>query len=174
VHGTEISDQTAEQGTAASAPAVAQPAHVDIAAVDAPTAEPAPTAQAAARPPEPQKAAEPVLVALQITTSPRDAQLLLDGAPVPNPFDARLPKGGSHHVQAAAPGYEGSGLTIELTRERRVALTLEPQRATASGVTTQAADPAPKRRTAPRRARAPKPPAEEPKKGAGFVAESPY
>lgn len=155
-----------------AAPTEAPPAE---AAAIIPAAEPV-AAEAPAALPETNTEPEPIMLALQISTSPREAQLLLDGAPVPNPFDARLPKGGSYRVDAAAPGYTSSNLTIELTRDRRVALKLKPERVAAPEAAPKpAAAPAPTRKAEPRRAaRAARRAATAPKKGAGFVADSPY
>jgi hypothetical protein len=122
-------------------------------------AEPAP----AAEPPAPVAEPEPVLVALQISTRPANASLTLDGAPIANPYDAKHPQGGSHVVEASAPGYQARNLKIDLTKERSVALELEREPA----AQRPKAAPKPNKRPRPR-------PAKPAKKGAPFVEESPY
>lgn len=149
-----------------AAPATAQvPAAPVEAAPSAavPAAEDAPPA--AAPPAEP----EPVQVALQITTQPSNARLTLDGSPIANPYDAMHPQGGSHVVEATAPGYQARNLRIELTKKRSVALELQRDRAPA-----KAPEPAkvrkPAKRPRPQRATNPSPA----KKSGAFVEESPY
>ena len=80
---------------------------------------------------------------LQITTRPASATLTLDGSPIDNPYDAMHPQGGSHIVEATAPGYRSQNLTIDLKQKRSVALELEKA-------------PEPKRAAAPRPKRQPR------------------
>jgi hypothetical protein len=162
-------------------PATAEPATAEPAAVlGAPSApsEPVAAGPSAATSPEPDAVTprakpEPVLVALRITTSPREAKLVLDGTSVPNPYDALLPKGESYELEASAPGYHGRTLTIDLERERRVALELQRERKAAPAVESSEAPRAAPAKPARKRNRTPRAPA-EPKKGAAFVEESPY
>jgi hypothetical protein len=151
--------------------AAAEPPPLEAAPVDPAAAAPDPAAIAAAAEPAPAPAepapaepapTEPLLVALQISTRPASATLTLDGAPIANPYDGRHPKGGSHVVEASAPGYQARNLKIDLTKQRSVALELQRE-------------PAAPRPKAAKPNRRPKPrPAKAPKKGAPFVEESPY
>jgi hypothetical protein len=109
------------------------------------------------------KPAEPVRVALQITTQPSNARLTLDGSPISNPYDALHPQGGSHIVEASAPGYQARNLKVELSKKRSVALEL--QREPTAAPQTRATKP---KRPRPPRAKAPA------RKGATFIEESPY
>jgi hypothetical protein len=158
----------------AAAPALPEPTphSPELAAAAAP-AIPAPTPVATPEPTPPpvEPEPEPMLVALRITTSPREAKLVLDGAAVPNPYDAMLPKGERYELEASAPGYQGRTLTIDLERERRVALELERERRAAPR-----AEPAPAKAVAPPKRKRSRPARAtvEPKKGAAFVEESPY
>lgn len=156
---------SAEPEAAAPATATAEPT-APAEPVAAPVeAAPAPAAQPEAAPAQP----EAVLVALQITTQPANARLTLDGAPIANPYDALHPQGGSHVVEATAPGYQARNLKIELTKKRSVALELERERAPEPPRATK-----PTRRPRPQRAAKPAPKAAPAKKGAAFVEESPY
>jgi hypothetical protein len=148
---------------AAAPQAPVTPAPEAIAAAPVPT--PSTPAEAAPVPaPEPTPAQpEAVLVALQITTQPSNAQLTLDGSPISNPYDAMHPQGGSHVVEASAPGYQARNLKIELTKKRSVALELQRERAAAP--LPRASKP---KRPRPPRAKVP------PKKSATFIEESPY
>jgi hypothetical protein len=134
-------------------PAPEAVAATPVEAAPAPAVEPPPTQP------------EPLLVALQITTQPANAQLTLDGSPISNPYDAMHPQGGSHVVAASAPGYQARNLKVELTKKRSVALELQREPALE----------APKRVTKPAKRRPPRANKPAPaKKGATFVEESPY
>jgi hypothetical protein len=127
-------------------------------------------------------AEQPTLVHIRVATDPQDAELSLDGARVPNPFETGMPKSGKHRLLARAPGYHSDDLSINFDRDQQVTLRLDrartpkPSRAAISPppavVSTRAHRPAP-----PARQAAP-PPAPTTRtsstKGAGFVTESPY
>jgi len=177
------SDGPAVDNPLAAAPLQAAPKSVDKAperaAPEPRAAAPAepiaiPEAAAPAEPiaaPEAVAEPEPVLVALQITTRPASAQLVLDGSPVGNPYDAMHPQGGSHVVEATAPGYRAQNLTIELSRQRSVALELEKAPAQAAAPP----EPAARKPARAKRPRAPRPSkAAAPKKDVAFSSESPY
>lgn len=159
-------------------PPVAPPAAEPAEPAEPPAEALEATAPASATEPEVTAAAEPepVLVALQITTRPAGAQLLLDGAPVANPYDALHPKGGSHVVEASAPGYRAQNVTIELTKQQSVALELERAPAAADKAADDKAAPAPAKAAEPPRAKRPRParPSKAEPKGAAFTTESPY
>jgi len=158
-----VATPTVAAAEPAAEPAAAAPEAVPAIATPEPTPASAPEAAPAAPAPA------PALVALQITTRPQGAQLILDGAPVANPYDAMLPQGGRHVVEATAPGYRAQNLTIELTRKRSVALELEKAPAEKKESAAKTAPAKPKR---PRTARPAK--AASSKKGAAFASESPY
>ena len=184
------SDGPAVDDPLAAAPSQAAPKSANTALEPAvpeppPAQAAAPTEPIAAAPAEPIAAPalaaepEPLLVALQITTRPVGAQLVLDGSPVDNPYDAMHPQGGSHVVEATAPGYRTQNLTIELSRKRSVALELEKAPAEAAAPDEPAArkprEPSAKKPARAKRPRAPRPSkAPAPKKDIAFSSESPY
>jgi hypothetical protein len=154
-------------------PVTPPPTEAPAAAAPTPAVAPVPVPVPDAAPPPPA----PATVRVRVTTSPAVALLTLDGAPIANPFDAELPRGGKHKLEARAVGHRGLLKTVLFDRDQQLTLELRPE---------VARRPAP----APRRARAtaePRPSAPPPApvltiekqpakktKGAGFVADSPY
>jgi hypothetical protein len=114
----------------------------------------------------PAPAPAPRTVRLRIATNPEDAELLLDGEAVGNPYDADVPKGGKHRLRATAPGHRSRELTVAFDRDRSVALRLDK---VAAPKPKAAAKPRP---TTPRATSVSSTPSSS--KGAGFVTESPY
>jgi hypothetical protein len=174
-----------EQPRAAEAPLAAA-----VAAPSAPPPQPVdvPPAIAAAPPAQPvaaeqKRAEQPTLVRIHITTSPLDAELTLDGAPVPNPFETSMPKGGKHRVVARADGYHSREVLLKFDRDQETALQLDKRQAPPAArpkpaPVAAAARPHPiaiPLRPTPAPVRRPPPTtAPAPTKGAGFVTESPY
>jgi hypothetical protein len=182
--------------TAASAPAAPSaapepPAPSQAAATPALPAQPEPAAapQPAApattvATPQPAPAAavpaklEPAPLRLRVTTEPRRATLLLDGAPAANPLDLRLPPG-THTLEARAEGHEAATRSVALDRDERISLALArsaPPPPPPRVVVTRA-EPRPIAKPAHRMsaaATAPRSPKPKTGKGAGFVADSPY
>lgn len=151
---------SAPEPSAAPAPAVAEPPPSAAAPVE-PAAAPAtdPVAEAPA----------PSVARLSVATEPPDAKLLLDGEPVANPFDGELALGSDHTLEAKAEGYATEQRSLRLAADARVTMTLaaEPPPPPAPKAVTPA-----KRKPVARPATKPK--AAKPKRGAGFVADSPY
>ncbi len=189
--------QPAPAATPQAPPPTQNPAAPAPQATTAPSAPPQPVAVAEVKAPEPTPSspapaaalarnapAPPKTVRLRVATEPRQATLLLNGAAVTNPFDARLPLAGTYQLEARAPGHEPAQRTISLAREERISLVLT--RVLARAVTH--APPTPTRPTIARaearirpvahRAPPPTARASRPKpaksQGAGFVADSPY
>jgi hypothetical protein len=62
-------------------------------------------------------------VRVRIETNPADADLLIDGLPVANPYDADLPVSNSVHViQARAPGFRTYLLDVVLQFPQRITI----------------------------------------------------
>ncbi len=159
------------------APAAAPPA--------APSAAPQPQELGAtpeAKPPVPEPSApEPAapapaaapptpLVHLRVSASPSDAELLIDGARVANPYEGDAPKGSRMRVLAQASGYHSHDVTLSLDQDRSLDVHLDKIRVAARPrhVHVRVHHPRPVQR-----APSPAKPAPQPK-GAGFVSESPY
>ncbi|HEX7478341.1 MAG TPA: PEGA domain-containing protein [Polyangiales bacterium] len=169
---------------AAAAPAL--PAQPEPAAAPQPAApQPAAPATTVATPqPAPAAAVpaklEPAPLRLRVTTEPRRATLLLDGAPAANPLDLRLPPG-THTLEARAEGHEAATRSVALDRDERISLALArsaPPPPPPRVVVTRA-EPRPiaklaRRMTALAPTPAPRSPKPKTGKGAGFVADSPY
>ncbi|MCA9600409.1 MAG: hypothetical protein KC417_00205, partial [Myxococcales bacterium] len=64
-------------------------------------------------------------VHLHAQATPPEAPLYLDGEEVPNPFDADLAFGSTHRLEARLAGYRDDHVTVELSKPRRVMLTLK-------------------------------------------------
>jgi hypothetical protein len=194
---TDLREQQRSEPSPQTPPpqAMPAPAPVEPAPPPPPTVVPVapPTAAAEPAPAPPSEpsvqarvekpARGPVLVHVRVTTSPDDAQLSLDGSPVPNPFDTSMPQGGKHRVVAHADGYHSDTLTLSFDRDQTVAIRLDklkptkPRRAPTptskpAVVATHTRRPVPP----PRRIAAPAPSTSRgpTTKGAGFVTESPY
>ena len=144
-----------------------------------PTPAPEPPAAVVAPPP----AAPPPVVAMKmarvrISTSPKNAELLVDGTKTSNPFDTRLPAGSVHQVHAQAPGHVDQDITLSLDRDRTLALRLNKSPAPAPTPIVQKPRPpkatATARRRTPRPVAAPTPSTQRRTTGAGFVSDSPY
>ena len=121
------------------------------------------TTAAAAQPPQAQPPAEAAeeepRVRVDLTTVPRRARIEVDGKRVKNPYQAELDPSGNHDVRVSARGYETRSWTLSFDRDQKLTLSLS------------------KAQVADKRPAAPKPrkrKREGRKKGAGFVAESPY
>jgi hypothetical protein len=141
--------------------------------------------------PQPAEPATPATVHVRISAEPADAALTLDNTAIPNPFEADVPKSHKHRVQAHAPGHRSADVTVELDRDREVALKLEPivaappaERAPKAkrGAVSKIAPAKPSTSVAINKpahpavapATAPRTPAPSSTRGAGFVSESPY
>jgi hypothetical protein len=131
----------------------------------------------------PPAAAPPPIVAVKmarvrISTSPKNAELLVDGTKTQNPFDMRLPAGSVHQVHAQAPGHLDQDITLSLDRDRTLALRLNKSPAPASTPIAQKPRPrtaaAAARRRTPRPVATPTPSTQRRTTGAGFVSDSPY
>jgi hypothetical protein len=123
-------------------------------------------------------------VRIRVETSPKKAQLYLDGAAVANPYDLQVNTSGSHLFEARLEGYGSATQTVDFNKDRLVYLSLSraQREATASAASTkQVASVTSQRKTASRasakqksvrRAR----PTASPSKsiGAGFVSTNPY
>lgn len=151
-----------------------------------PTPTPTPTtapAELAATP----SAATIVTHRVNVTTTPRAAQLFLDELAVDNPFEAQLPEGTDHQLRALADGYDPATLSVHVSGDTRISLVLTRKPAPPTPKPAAVA-PTPKAlaSSTSTRHRAPTPattkpaskPVSKPKakssKGAGFVADSPY
>jgi hypothetical protein len=130
----------------------------------------------------------PSLVRVRIATTPEDAELSLDGARVPNPFDTSMPRGGKHRAVARADGYHSRELALKFDADQNLTMKLDKRPQPGAGRTTASTSPAvptPRARSRvasppPQRALALPPPRKAPAlatpsgKGAAFVTESPY
>jgi hypothetical protein len=85
------------------------------------------------------------MVTVSVSVSPADARLMLDGAPVPNPFTAQRPADKqSHNLVAEAPGYAPLRRNVQFERDLTVVLALAPSSQTvASPVVTKETPPTP-------------------------------
>lgn len=64
-------------------------------------------------------------VRVQITTEPADAELFLDGQPIPSPFDGDLPSGTElHRIEARATGYVTETREVSLAFPQRLRIEL--------------------------------------------------
>jgi hypothetical protein len=150
----------------------------------------APTVQEAAPKTAPVVEAK---VRIRVETSPRDAQLYLDGALVGNPFDSRVALSNKHQFEARLDGFNSTVRTVDFDQDRLVYLSLSkvqtqavnvdvsvnkanaPRRAIAQSTSRKAV----KRATKQAEIKPPKSPtrsrASSPKSlGAGFVSTNPY
>ncbi|UJR80293.1 hypothetical protein [Sandaracinus amylolyticus] len=154
---------------AAPEPVVAAPEPV-AAAPEPVVATPEPVA---ALPPPP-----PPMRRLRVRTDPERATLLLDGQPVNNPFDGRLPEGSSHTLVARAEGRVDATESVELSADRTLTLRLErtppPPRVATPRPRTTASRPPRATASRPRPATTVRPRASSSRSGSGFVTESPY
>ena len=116
---------------------------------------------------------------VRVTTTPRSAQLKLDGARVANPLDASVVKSGEHVLEARASGFEPGSRKATFDRNQVIEITLArlppaaPVPSTSPKKRTTTTSPRPSSK-ASRPSSAPMRPSATPKKGAGFVADSPY
>jgi hypothetical protein len=69
---------------------------------------------------------QPVTAQLSVKTVPADAQLLLDEAPVANPFSGKFPRGDvRHHLTVKAAGYRSESQWIVFDADHELTVTLE-------------------------------------------------
>ncbi len=155
-------------------PEVAAPA---VGAVPAPAAKtpeppvapkPAPQPLAAA-PQQAERAPEaPKHVLLSLAAHPPNTRLKLDGAPIQNPFRARLPRSSRHRIEAQAPGYAPEVQTVRLENDVQLMISLKREREEPPPVKP---DPYPDAR----RSAATQPgPGHARDRGPGFVSDNPY
>jgi hypothetical protein len=86
-------------------------------------------------------------VRIQIETTPREAQLFLDGEPVANPFDAELPeRADPYRIEARLEGYTTLVRVFSMRYSQRIQLELQP-------ISREADASAPSREYAPRGAK---------------------
>ena len=148
----------AEQRRAESARATLEAEKDRAAAAAQPVPAPAPPQLAAAAKPESAsasagEAAKPKNPLLVVRALPDGSKLWLDGQRMANPFDVRLPAGYRHKIEARADGYEPTSQMVRLESDAKLTITLRRAAPTPASTTTQA---------------------EGRRRGAGFVAESPY
>jgi serine/threonine-protein kinase len=119
----------------ATAPRKAEPPvePIGAAAPVVPSAAPAPVVAAAAQPPKAEE------VDLQVTVSPRQAQLTLDDVELPtNPFEGKVPRDSRlHTLRATASGFLPVVKGIQLERDVIVQLSLQRQSAPATAGTSR-------------------------------------
>jgi len=137
-----------------------------------PVAVPAPIEPAATPTPAIPVAAKSIH--LRISTSPTGADIKLDGDTVPNPFDAWVPRAGSHSVTVSAEGFVERTWNVNFDDDRTLALALKREAAkrpapraavrVAPSSSKPAKAPTPRRETSPRSR----------PRGAGFVTDNPY
>ncbi len=155
--------------------AAAEPA--PIAAPSAPAPAPEPTPQTA-QPSAPVIPAAPTTAWLHVATQPESAELLLDGNPVSNPYSQELPLGTDHQIEAKAAGHATEQRTVRIAAETKLTLVLAEARAAAPIL--HRAPPASHVRAVVKYSKPVPPPVRpvaakpKPKRGAGFVADSPY
>jgi serine/threonine protein kinase len=110
-------------GTTQSAVALAPP--------PAPSPSPSPSSDAPAEPPG-AAAAVPngTMIELKVRSSPRSAELFLDGARLPsNPFTGKFPADGvGHRLHAEAEDYRTAAKIIVFDRDASVDIALEPKK----------------------------------------------
>jgi serine/threonine-protein kinase len=102
----------------------------------------APSAVAPVPSPSPDTAAEPngtaapngTMIELRIQSSPRTADLFLDGARLPsNPFTGKFPADGiGHRVHAEAEDHRTAAKIVVFDRDASIEIALEPKRGVAS------------------------------------------
>ncbi|MFI5309412.1 MAG: hypothetical protein ACHQ53_18800 [Polyangiales bacterium] len=196
----EAKPEPAEIAKAAPAPEAPTPpsaAQVAVPPVPVPTPQPTPVPEAppvgaaaqgtapaspslamlAGAPPV-ENAAAAELVRIQVSATPSETDLSLDDAKIANPYDGRAPKGGKHVLRAEAEGYHSREITLRFDHDRSITLELDKRKApkpSHPAAAHAAPPPPPPARLVirPKPAAAP-PTAPRPKKGAGFVSESPY
>ena len=133
-------------------------------------AEPEPAVE-----PEPAPPPEPPQVHVVVRTVPANATLLVDGARVGNPYDARLAQGGTLQAQASANGFQPASEQVEIDRDRTVVLRLRavpretPPVAAPSTMTTRQT-----RQTRQASSRMTSAMMRTSMRGAGFVTDNPY
>jgi hypothetical protein len=178
------SKNDAPAAVAATTPSHAEPGQAM--AVRAAPAERSPQTPAAGTPPPPTAAAtaasnkehealgaaraEPTPLhsrnpLLSVRAMPDNVRLWLDGQRMANPFGVRLPRGSKHRIEARADGYETSAQTVRIESDAKLTIAVKrtpPARphavqAVPSNVRDDRSKPVDKR-----------------KRGAGFVAVSPY
>lgn len=96
-----------------------------------PQAQPSSPAQTASAPSVPivQEAPKTVPVVeskvrIRVETSPKDAQLFLDGAPVGTPYDSRVALSGKHQFEARLDGFQSAVRMVDFNQDRLVYLSL--------------------------------------------------
>jgi hypothetical protein len=143
-------------------PEPAAPTPTGIVAPNVPTVIAVPdTAPIAAAPPEPQP---PKSIHLRISTSPTNADITLDGDAVPNPFDAWVPRAGTHAITLSAEGFVERTWDVNFDQDRTLALALKREAARRTSA---------RRPPRPSTPRTPTPRRDRPR-GAGFVTDNPY
>jgi serine/threonine-protein kinase len=72
--------------------------------------------------------AHPAVVHLKLSAAPAEARLLLDDAPIQNPFEGSFLRGDvRHRLEARAPGRRAEVRWIAFDRDAQIALTLAPE-----------------------------------------------
>ena len=97
-----------------------------------PAPAPAPVAKPAVAPPPPAKPAplpapaQPTTAHVTIKAAPPDAQISLDGAKVPNPFDGNFQRNDvRHEIVVKAPGHRSESQWVTFEADRTVEVTLQ-------------------------------------------------
>jgi hypothetical protein len=165
--------------TPAAAPAIAPSAAVEAPSAAPPAAAPAEPvnapaaalARAEAAPPQ-LPAPEPASVHIRVSASPSDAELLIDGARVTNPYEAEERKGAKLRMRVQASGYHSHDETLSMDQDRTIAVRLDKVRAPKPSRPVHA--PIPHITHAPVAHHASTPGTPRASTGAGFVTESPY
>ncbi len=104
----------------------------ELTATPLPEAEPTVASAATPQPetPQPETAPaipEPATVRVRIAVTPPEAELLLDGQPVSNPYDATLPQSSQPRtLLARAQGYQPIEQSLTLTQAQELELSLTP------------------------------------------------
>ncbi len=106
----------------------------------------------------PSAAATPE-VSVLVSVSPADAVVFVDDKPTANPAVTTLREGSEHTVRAEAPGHAPKTTTFKATRDARVVLALEKDKAepTASASASASAASAPSAKAVPAGTAAPRP-----------------
>jgi len=114
--------------------AAASPADTARAEAPSPIVPPAPPVSALApEPPRPaapsaEKRATGAVVNIEIRATPAEAELLVDGERVANPYRTRSsPSDWNHLIEARAPGHKARTTGLLFDRDRRVTLALSPE-----------------------------------------------
>lgn len=80
-----------------------------------------------APPVSPAAALAPAYVTIQVKASPKDAQVVIDGAPIALPFSGAFAMSAAlHRIEASAPGHKPAVQLVAFTQDQTVELRLTP------------------------------------------------